>query len=87
MVEVRLKQCHSAGKIPVIRYKLAPPLKGAALLSGATGVYQLEGGTGVYELEGWSNDYYEVHAHEDLCWARHIDFVLKYHRIPRWDIE
>ena len=41
--------------------------------------------TGVYE--GRNNDYYEVHSHEDLCWARGIDFVLKYHRIPRWNIE
>ena len=41
--------------------------------------------TGVYE--GGSNDYYEVHTHENLCWARYIDFVMKHHRIPRWNVE
>ena len=41
--------------------------------------------TGVYE--GGSNDYYEVHTHEDLCWAHLIDFVMQYNRIPRRDIE
>ena len=36
--------------------------------------------TGVYE--GGSNDYYEVHTRDDLC---RIDYVMKYHRIQRWE--
>jgi hypothetical protein len=40
--------------------------------------------TGVYD--GGSNDYYEVYTSEDLCWARRMDFVMKYHRIPRWKV-
>ena len=39
--------------------------------------------TGVYE--GGGNDYYEVHKHEDLCWACRLDFVMKYHWIPCWE--
>ena len=39
--------------------------------------------TGVYE--GGDNNFYEVHTHEDLCWACRLDFVMKYHRIPRWE--
>ena len=41
--------------------------------------------TGVYE--GGGNDYYEVHTQEDLCWARRMNFVMKHHRIPRWNVE
>ena len=39
--------------------------------------------TGVYE--GGSNDYYEAYTEQDLYWARRLDYVLKYHRIPRWE--
>ena len=39
--------------------------------------------TGVYE--GGGNDYYEAYTEQDLCWARRLDYVLKYHRIPRWE--
>ncbi len=41
--------------------------------------------TWVYE--GRSNDYYEVFTRADLCWVRSIDFVMKYHRIPRWEVK
>ncbi len=41
--------------------------------------------TGLYG--GECNDYNEVQTQEDLCWARRIDFVMKYHRIPRWEVE
>jgi hypothetical protein len=41
--------------------------------------------TGVYE--GGSNDYYKIYTQKDLCWAHRIDFVMKYHRIPRWEVE
>ena len=39
--------------------------------------------TGVYE--GGSNDYYEAYTEQYLYWARRLDYVLKYHRIPRWE--
>ena len=39
--------------------------------------------TGVYE--GGSNDYYEAYTEQDLYWARRLDYMLKYHRIPRWE--
>ncbi len=41
--------------------------------------------TGVYG--GGSNDYYEVHTRDDLCWARSMDFVMKYHRIQHCEVE
>ena len=40
--------------------------------------------TGVYE--GGSNDYYEVYTSDDLRRARHMNFVLNHHRVPRWDV-
>ena len=39
--------------------------------------------TGVYE--GGGNDYYEAYTEQDLCWARRLNYVLKYHQIPRWE--
>ena len=39
--------------------------------------------TGVYE--GGINDYYEAYTEQDLCWARRLNYVLKYHQIPRWE--
>ncbi len=37
---------------------------------------------GVYE--GGSNEYYEVHTRDYLL---SMDFVMEYHRIPRWDVD
>ena len=39
--------------------------------------------TGVYK--GGMNDYYEAYTEQDLCWARRLNYVLKYHQIPRWE--
>ena len=39
--------------------------------------------TGVYE--GGGNDYYEAYTEQDLCWASSLNYVLKYHQIPRWE--
>ena len=39
--------------------------------------------TGVYE--GGGNDYYDAYTEQDLCWARSLNCVLKYHQIPRWE--
>jgi hypothetical protein len=66
----RPRSSKSKGKL-----KFYKPYKGPVAPVQLTYVYN-----GVYE--GGSNDYYKVYTGNDLLWALHIDFVMKYHRIP-----
>ena len=40
--------------------------------------------TGLYE--GGHNDYYEAFNPSDLHWVRRIHYLLRAHKIPRWDV-
>ena len=36
--------------------------------------------------EGGHDDYYEAHNPSDLHWVRRIHYLLRAHKIPRWDV-
>ena len=40
--------------------------------------------TGLYE--GGQDDYYEAYNQSDLRWVRRIHYLLRWHKIPRWDV-